>query len=115
MKTQKKNGKIRKSKAAKLVLGVMNYVNENLGSNLQEKEVAALFKVSKSTLRYAFKVQGLGYHQFVEGQRMQEARRLIGEERLLIKEAMHLTGYRNRSTFMNAFKKHFGRKPSSFQ
>lgn len=115
MKSQKKNGKIRKNKAARLVMEVMNYVNENLGSNLQEKRVAGVFKVSKSTLRYAFKVQGMAYHQFVEEQRMQEARRLIEEERQLIKEAMHQTGYRNRSTFMNAFKKHFGNLPSSFQ
>lgn len=115
MNSRKKNGETRKRKAVKLLIEVTGYVNENLGSDLQEKSVAGIFKISVSTLKYVFKIQGLSYHQFVEEQRMQEARRLIEEERLLIKEAMHQTGYKNRATFMNAFKKYFGKKPSAFQ
>lgn len=115
MKSPKKNGPARKSKAARLVLGVAEYVGNNLGSNLDEKSVAGIFKISTSTLRYAFKIYGQPYHEFVQEKRMLEARRLIEEERLLIKEAMHQTGYRNRATFRNAFKKYFGKNPSAFQ
>lgn len=115
MKPPKKNGPIRRSKAAKLVHAIMEYVYAHLGSDLHEKKVAVLFKISTSTLRYAFKVHGMSYHQFVEEQRMKEARRLIEEERLLVKEAMYQMGYKNRSTFIDAFKKYYGKNPSSFQ
>lgn len=115
MNAQKKNGHVRKRKAARLVWDVMQYVNCNLEKDLHEKAVAALFKTSTSTLRYAFSLQGISYHQFVDQQRMIEARRLIVKERLRIKEAMYQTGYKNRSTFNKAFQKHFGKNPSAFQ
>jgi len=115
MNAQKTNGHVRKRKADRLVREVMQYVNDNLEKDLHEKTVAAFFKISTSTLRYAFNLQGIPYHQFVEQQRMIEARRLIDKERLLIKEAMYQTGYKNRSAFNKAFKKHFGKNPSDFQ
>lgn len=115
MPRAKKNGPIRRSKAAKLVQAISEYVPAHLDSDLDERTVAALFRTSPSTIRYAFGLQGLQYHQYVEAQRMKEARRLIEEERLFVKEAMYATGYRSRSTFSRAFKRYFGKNPSDFQ
>lgn len=96
------------------VKGLIEYIKENPGKDLREKNVAALFQVSESTLRHHFKQQlGVAYHEFVETQRMAKAYQLLVEEGMLVKEAMYMTGYRNRSTFIRAFKKHFNTTPSS--
>lgn len=93
----------------------MEYVNSHLGSDLNEKKVASHFRTSPSTIRYAFGIHHLQYHLYVEQQRMEEARRLIEQERYFVKEAMYATGYKSRSTFCRAFKRYFGKNPSEFQ
>jgi AraC-like DNA-binding protein len=54
------------------------------------------------------------FHSFVETRKMAKAYQLITKGRMLVKQAMLLTGYRNRTTFRRAFKRHFNQTPSFF-
>lgn len=116
MQTGKSNGQKLKKTTSRLGERITNYIKENLSNELHEKKVAELFRISTSTLRHCCKaVHGISYRQYIEKQRMMKARKLIEEDGMLIKEAMAQTGYKNRATFINAFNRNFGRKPSAFK
>lgn len=101
-------------KPAKLISRVVAYIKENIGNDLREKSVSETFRISTSTLRHSFKsYYGVSYRTFVESQRMARARKLIEHDGMFVKEAMHETGYKNRVTFSKAFKRYFGKNPSS--
>lgn len=114
MKTVPPDKEIYNQKPARLIARVVAYINENIGNDLREKCVSETFRISTSTLRHSFKsYYGISYRTFVERQRMAKARKLIEQDGMFVKEAMHESGYKNRVTFSKAFKRYFGKNPSS--
>lgn len=94
---------------------VKEYLLSNLAADLSIGTVAKKFGLNKTTLRHVFKKeQHESYRDYVEGLRMAKARKLL-EEGKWVKEVMRETGYRNRATFNNAFKKRFKYPPSYFK
>lgn len=99
-----------------LIGRITDYIQNNLEKDLHQKTVAAHFYISVVTLGKLFrKKYQCTYHEYVERERMQRAGHLISKEGKYIKEAMYLTGYRSRATFIRAFKNYFGKTPSSFK
>ena len=95
---------------------VKRYVSKNIASDLSASTVAEKFELSISSLQHLFKkYQGQSYHQYLEDSRMKKAFDLITKEGKRISEAMYATGYHNRSTFNNAFKKKFKHRPGHFR
>jgi two-component system, response regulator YesN len=94
---------------------VKEYVSANLAADLNIGTVAANFGLNKITLRHVFKKeQQESYRNFVERKRMEKALQLLKEGKW-VKEVMPATGYKNRSTFNNAFIKAFKHPPSHFK
>ncbi len=91
---------------------VKMYVSKNIASDLCASVVSEKFELSISSLQHLFKkYQGQSYQRYLEDSRMKKAFGLITREGKRISEAMYATGYHNRSTFNNAFKKKFKSHP----
>ena len=94
---------------------IKEYVLDNLASDLGIMGVSEKFELSVSTLRHIFKKHvGESYGQYVERQRMIKAIRLLKKGKW-VKEVIAMTGYKNRGTFNNAFKKRFKFPASHFK
>ena len=61
------------------------------------------------------KLYGKRIYEYQRNARLEEARRLILEENLQIKEVYSLTGYKSISAFITEFKKYFGYSPGSLK
>ncbi len=57
-------------------------------------------------------IHAINVYEYIVNKRMEEARRLLSEEELSVKEAAYFVGYRSQSHFAQAFKRHFGSNPS---
>jgi|SRR5665213_2146171 len=94
---------------------IMLYISNNLQYNLGPKKVAEKFSISISTLEHLFKQHThQSYHHYLEVVRMRQALYLLTQEGKIVKEAMALTGYKNRRTFTRAFKRVFQQTPGYF-
>ena len=95
---------------------VKKYISENIDSDLSASIVSKRFELSISSLQHLFKkYEGQTYHQYLEDTRMKTAFFLITKEGKRISEAMYATGYHNRPTFNEAFKKKFKHRPGHFR
>ncbi len=95
---------------------IRQYIADNLTTNLHAAAISKKFELSVSSLQHIFKKhQKQTYQHYLEDIRMEKAFILITKERKRIKEVMYATGYKNRATFNNAFKKKFKHPPSYFQ
>lgn len=94
---------------------IVQYIEAHLHETVRIKTISERFGISVSTVRNYFSVcYHTPFHLFVEKLRMEKAYQLISEEGMLVKQAMLLTGYRNRATFRRAFQRHFNKLPSAF-
>ncbi len=98
------------------VENIKRFVSQNLSGNLHAGVVAKKFKLSSSSLHHLFKkYEAQSYRVYLEEVRMNKARELLNVEGIRIKEVMYATGYKNRNTFNNAFKKAFRHPPGHFK
>jgi transcriptional regulator GlxA family with amidase domain len=92
------------------------YLAQNLTANLHAANVALQFKMSISSLHHLFKKhRQVSYHKYVESLRIEKAMKLLQSNDMSVKEVMYATGYKNRKTFNNAFKKKYKHTPSCFK
>jgi AraC family transcriptional regulator, transcriptional activator of the genes for pyochelin and ferripyochelin receptors len=78
--------------------------------------LAKSVQMNENKLQTLFrKLYGKGVFEYRRNARLQEARRLILEEKLQIKEVYSLTGYKGISAFITEFKKYFGYSPGSLK
>ncbi|MEO8111302.1 MAG: AraC family transcriptional regulator [Ginsengibacter sp.] len=104
------------TREAQRVERIRQYLTQNLASDLHATTVAKKFRISLSSFHHLFKkYQGQSYHKYLEEIRMNKALALLQTEGIRIKEVMYATGYRNRSTFGNAFRKKFKNAPGYFK
>lgn len=94
---------------------IVEYISANLATNLSITTISQKFELNASTFRHIFKTQQQqSYRHYVEGLRMAKALELLKEGKW-VKEVMTATGYKNRTTFNNAFKRKFGYPASHFK
>ena len=94
---------------------IKEYLVGNVEKDLSMAAVAAKFQLSVSSLQHIFKKdQQQSYRQYVENLRMIKAMHLLKEGKW-VKEVINATGYKNRATFNNAFKKRFKHPPGYFR
>ena len=104
------------SREAERVERIKRYLLENLPSDLHAVSVAEKFKLSISSFHHLFKkYHGQPYRKYLEEIRINKASELLHTEGIRIKEVMYTTGYKNRATFNNAFKKKFKHPPGYFK
>ena len=94
---------------------IKEYVSANLAKDLDIATISQKFELSTTTFRHIFRNhQQQSYRHYVEDIRMDKALELLKEGKW-IKETMAATGYKNRATFNNAFKKKFKYPASHFK
>jgi len=77
-------------------------------------QIARRVHLNEFRLKYVFKhIFKVGIFEYLLQARMQEARRLLSQTDKPIKEITSLTGYQRLTSFITAFRKHFGYTPGS--
>jgi AraC-like DNA-binding protein len=94
----------------------LRYIESNLFSKMPLEAIARQAFASASTLLRRFRQDtGKSPHGYVKTRRLEEARRMIETGPHPVGHVAMLVGYENFGAFSTAFKKQFGRPPSSFQ
>jgi len=94
----------------------LDWINNNLSSDLTAKHLAQISKLSLRTFNRKFKQQvGESPNQYVQKKRIQEAQKLLRDLSLAMGDIAHLTGYKNASYFSQAFKAHLDMLPSEYR
>lgn len=106
----------KKNPNRKLIDEIEKYVEENLKTSLQLRNVATVFGFSPNYLGYLFKeVTDEQFGEFVTRKRMEKARQFLQDPKLKIFEAAHLVGYQNLTMFSRHFKQNFGLPPADYR
>lgn len=96
----------------KRVESAQAFMEENLSRRLRLAELAQSVNLSPSHLRQLFKSEtGLAPTQYLMELRMRQAKFLLENTFLRIKEIMHQVGVRDKSHFVKSFKRMYGTTP----
>ena len=94
----------------------IDFMDGNFLSNPPLGRVADMSHMAANYFHRLFKKElGITPFQYMERKRLDEARRLLGDGRLNVKEVAALTGYENPLYFSRVFHRHFGSRPSDFR
>jgi len=94
---------------------IKKYISDNLSSDLKASVVSHKFDMSTSTLHHQFQKYLLSsYQQYVEQMRMEKAMEITRSGKR-IRIILAATGYKNRTTFYDAFKRTFKDTPGAFR
>lgn len=78
--------------------------------------IARMVKLNEYRLKYVFKnIYNTGIFEYLVNARMEEAKRLLTDTNISIREIAEKTGYQGESSFIGAFRKHFGYTPGSIR
>lgn len=95
---------------------VRRFIDENYHKNIRAEEIGRLMGISQNRIRKAFKAQ---YHitaaDYILELRMLKARKMIIDEKIMIKEIAIECGYEYVQNFTRAFKKKFGVSPENMR
>ncbi|WP_295893515.1 helix-turn-helix domain-containing protein [uncultured Vibrio sp.] len=93
--------------------GIINYIEDNLDTDLSVKALAEYAITSESNLRRKFKeVVGCSIKGYIRRRRLEVARKHLEQGLASITEVAYYTGYRHPSNFTSAYKKAFGYPPA---
>lgn len=94
----------------------IDFMDSSFRSNPPLGRVAGSSHMAASYFHRVFKREmGVTPFQYMERKRMDEARRLLGNGHLTVKEVAVLSGYENPLYFSRVFSKHFVSPPSDFR
>lgn len=102
--------------ASSFDLPLRQVVENNVYNNLSMEELAFLCNMSLSTFKRKFEeVYGTPPARWFHLKRMQQAAFLLKHRNVKASEIHHELGYENLSSFVQAFKKEFGKTPKVYQ
>jgi AraC-like DNA-binding protein len=94
----------------------IQFLETNLFLPIEMKDAARHCHASLSTLLRHFREKtGKTPYQYVKDRRLDEAARLLQQDRYAVSEVAALVGYEDFSAFSTAFKRKFGRPPSAMK
>ncbi len=95
---------------------VTAFIAENLDRDLSLERLAAKAYLSPRQFSRRFsELLGVAPASFVLSVRLDEAKRLLGEERASVEEVALATGFRSADVFGRAFERHFGVGPRDYR
>ncbi|HEX7856067.1 MAG TPA: AraC family transcriptional regulator [Sphingobium sp.] len=98
------------------IRSVTDYVEANLTRQISVADMAALFDLSPRHFARRFRVAtGSSVHKFVEEARLRQARTLLADRRLSIKEIAFRLGYARSGNFSDAFFRKTGERPGAYR
>lgn len=93
---------------------IINYINENLNGDLSIENISSQFYMSKYHLMHKFKEQtGYTLHTYIQQKRLIKAISLIKKGMQITAVSMEC-GFGDYSSFVRAFKKHYGVSPKKY-
>ena len=98
------------------VMRVLNAIAANPSRDWKAKELAVIAKVSYSGLRAAFQKSGQGTaHEHIQRARLDQARLLLADKRLSIKDVSGQLNFSSEFYFSHFFRHHTGMTPTDFR
>jgi AraC-like DNA-binding protein len=98
------------------VVRVLNAIAANPARDWKAKELAVIAKVSYSGLRAAFQKSGQGtVHEHIQRARLDQARLLLADKRLSIKDVSGQLNFSSEFYFSHFFRHHTGMTPTDFR
>lgn len=105
---------IKPDREYKRIKQVIQYVHQNLSSDLSLDTLAGKFYISKYHLGYVFKkVTGFTVNEYIISRRIMKARELL-KRNLPVSQVGEMVGYNNDSHFIRTFKKMVGITPKQY-
>ncbi|MBW4085820.1 helix-turn-helix domain-containing protein [Paenibacillus sp. S150] len=107
----------KKSRNVKLIDSILAYIQEQFGeANLSLDAVADHMNISKGYMSQFFKEQtGTNFSDYLENLRMNEAKALLANTGLPIRDIAEQVGYHSTNTFCRAFKRGNGLSATAFR
>lgn len=108
----KYNLKIYNISNEKLIIRIINYINENLSSQIKLDKLSEEFHISKYYLQHLFKKEtGVPIMKYIVHKRILKVQSLVADGYKL-SSAATLCGFNDYSSFYRTYVKHIGKKPS---
>ncbi len=101
----------------KLANDLMNYITDNIDTDINIDELSMQFGVSKHHFHKIFKEQmGINIYEMIKSIRLQKASSLlITNRRSTITEIANMCGYSSQTSFIRAFKQRFDMTPKAWR
>ena len=95
---------------------VLYYIHHNYRENLKLESIAPLFGYSSSYLGKIFnKKLGINFNAYVDNVRIEEAKKLLEQDKMKVYEIAEQVGYSNVDYFHKKFKKITGTSPAEYR
>jgi AraC-like DNA-binding protein len=105
-----------KNKYPTVVSGIINFMTENLGRNIDIETIASENNMSISNLNKIFqKYTGVPPYRFFLDKKLQWAEQLLLNTSMTVKEVAYRTGFENPLYFSNSFSKKFSLSPHNYR
>lgn len=94
---------------------IIQYIHEHYAENIHLQQLADRVYISKNHLSTIFRqATGETFGDYLTRVRMERAKSMVLEKRLLVAEIAEKVGYRNVPYFTTLFKRHTGKSPTEF-
>ena len=99
-----------------VIASIKEHIERNYGDALNVAELAKKYGLNVSYLSTLFKEKtGINLTAYIEGIRMEKAKRFLKEREWTVTEVALHTGYSNSNYFSRVFKKYTGVTPGEFR
>ena len=103
--------------AANMVKPILKYCSEHYtDSDISIKSLADSLYISRSYVSKVFSAKlGYGFREYINGLRLERAKKMLTHTDMKIVEIMLDCGYKNQSSFNRVFSEHFGTSPREYR
>lgn len=109
------DGCIRKFSAAEVKL-VSDYIESCSNNHICVQEIADIFSLSSRHFVRRFReTTGQSVHQFIKQAKVRQAKTLLMDRKLSIKEVAHRMGFASHANFSDSFLRQTGERPGAFR
>jgi len=92
---------------------ILNFINDNLDTEISISQLTKKYYVSDSTIRRSFiRKFGITFSQYIQKTRLEKAEKLLYQTNHPVQDIALQVGYKSAAAFTHAFKQHFGYTPT---
>ena len=107
---------VQSDKTNPIIQKACKYIEENLDKDVSLEQLANYLGCSPFYLSKLFKEEsGNNYISYVTELRLEKAKKLLGNDSLIIKEITSMVGYNDQNYFSKLFKQKFGVSPTEYR